>query len=331
VHFTDFTKADFLHVYCQQCNSPCLCPSLAASCPDGIPLVLDGCGCCQVCARQKGEACTHVHLCDQQRGLQCDYSTSFPGDPGECVSQEELGCELDGVSYQEGEVFLPSCAIQCRCVGGGMTCVPRCSEDILLPTPDCPHPQRVQLPGKCCKEWVCDNLDINVLQDAQTGSSLADLYSIDQPLASRLDYQASPSSNCIEQSTEWSACSHTCGQGLSTRMSNKNPACRQEMQIRLCKARPCHTFPRLTFKRLDICQSSYKSEIPVRLLYWGCYSMHFYRPRYCGTCTDARCCTPHRTRTVAVTFRCQGGWLLRQDVMMIDSCICHHNCPYSPS
>ncbi|XP_076840453.1 CCN family member 5 isoform X2 [Brachyhypopomus gauderio] len=310
-------------VGCQQCNSPCQCPSVAASCPDATPLVLDGCGCCQVCARQKGEACTHVHLCDHQRGLQCDYGASFPGDPGECVSQEELGCELDGVSYKEGEVFQPSCAMQCRCVGGGVTCVPTCSEDVRLPSPDCPDPQRVQLPGKCCKEWRCDSTD-NMVQEAQTA------YSNDQSIPSLLGYQAGPSSNCIEQSTEWSACSHSCGQGLSTRVSNKNPACRQETQVRLCKVRPCHVFPHLTPKWPRRCQSSYRSEVPVRLLYWGCYSVHSYRPRYCGTCTDARCCTPYHTRTVTVTFRCQGGWLLRQPIMMIDSCICHHNCPQSP-
>lgn len=81
-----------------------------------------------------------------------------------------MGCEHNGVSYQEGQVFQPSCALQCRCSGGGVTCVPRCSEDVLLPSPDCPHPRRVQQPGKCCKEWVCENMDNTVLQDAHIGT-----------------------------------------------------------------------------------------------------------------------------------------------------------------
>lgn len=37
------------------------------------------------------------------------------------------------------------------------------------PTPDCPNPQHIRLPGKCCKEWVCENLENTVIQDAITG------------------------------------------------------------------------------------------------------------------------------------------------------------------
>ncbi|XP_017549802.1 WNT1-inducible-signaling pathway protein 2 [Pygocentrus nattereri] len=310
-------------VCCQQCVGPCQCPSSEPVCPEDVPLVKDGCGCCRVCARQKGESCSDVLLCDKTRGLQCDYSTSFPGEPGECVSEEELGCELNGVSYREGETFQPSCATQCRCVGGGVTCVPLCSDDVRLPTPDCPHPQRVQLPGKCCKEWVCENMDNSVLQDAQTA------YSLDHSLPAMPDYQANPGSNCIQQSTEWSACSRTCDPGISTRVSNQNPACRLEMQIRLCKVRPCHAFPPRTPVWPRKCQPSYKSAVPVRLVHQGCYSTRFYQPRYCGLCTDGRCCTPYHTRTAIVPFRCRGGRLIHQAVMMISSCICHYNCPYS--
>ncbi|GAA6095924.1 6-phosphofructo-2-kinase/fructose-2,6-bisphosphatase 1 isoform X4 [Tachysurus ichikawai] len=139
-------------VFCQQCSRSCQCPSSVPTCPDGVSLVLDGCGCCKICARQKGEACTDLLVCDKQQGLVCDYSASFPGDPGECDGQEELGCELNGISYVDGEVFQPSCHTQCKCAGGGVTCVPLCPEDVRLPSSDCPYPQRVQMPGKCCKE-----------------------------------------------------------------------------------------------------------------------------------------------------------------------------------
>lgn len=77
----------FLQVLCQLCDRPCLCPRPSPQCPKGVPLVLDGCQCCQVCARQRGESCSNMLPCDSQRGLQCDYSASFPGDPGECVSE----------------------------------------------------------------------------------------------------------------------------------------------------------------------------------------------------------------------------------------------------
>lgn len=76
-----------LQVLCQLCDRPCVCPNPVPQCPTGVPLVLDGCRCCQVCARQLGESCTEMVPCDNLRGLQCDYSASFPGLPGECVSE----------------------------------------------------------------------------------------------------------------------------------------------------------------------------------------------------------------------------------------------------
>ncbi|KAK3547319.1 hypothetical protein QTP86_018851 [Hemibagrus guttatus] len=308
-------------VCCQQCTSSCQCPSSVPVCPDGVALILDGCGCCKMCARQKGEACTDILVCDKQHGLECDYSASFPGDPGECVSQEELGCELNGKSYVDGEVFQPSCKTQCKCAGGGVTCVPLCPEDVRLPSSDCPYPQRVQLPGKCCKEWVCETSDNSVQQDVQTA------YNEVKVLPALPGYQASPGFNCIYQSTEWSACSRTCGQGISTRVSNRNTVCRLEQEIRLCMIRPCQALPLQRPVWPRTCKPSYRSNVSTRLFHQGCYSTQFYRPRYCGLCTDGRCCTPYLTHTVAVNFRCPGGRFFRQAVMKIRSCVCHYNCP----
>ncbi|POI25609.1 hypothetical protein CIB84_010641 [Bambusicola thoracicus] len=246
----------------QLCRRPCYCSQMLPRCPRGSPLVLDGCGCCRICARRLGEPCDFLHVCDRSQGLICDYSSGTGGTcncehhgrgPGHgsescsagddaygwlqgCVAapansntshwpveDNEEGCEVNGRLYRDGEVFQPSCKLQCRCLDGGFTCVPLCQEDVRLPTPDCPHPRRVDIPGKCCPEWVCEAGERHLLQS--TGAARAVPYP------------------CQPWGTEWSACSATCGVGFSTRVSNQNPYCRLETQWRLCVLRPCPALP----------------------------------------------------------------------------------------
>lgn len=88
------------------------------------------------------------------------------------AGREDLGCTMNGVTYQEGQFFQPSCEHHCQCRGGGILCVPACPLVARRPTPDCPHPQFIRLPGKCCREWVCENLENTVIQDAITGEVL---------------------------------------------------------------------------------------------------------------------------------------------------------------
>ncbi|XP_040544527.2 CCN family member 5 isoform X4 [Gallus gallus] len=205
----------------QLCRRPCYCSQMLPRCPRGSPLVLDGCGCCRICARRLGEPCDFLHVCDRSQGLICDYSS---GTGGTCNFEDnEEGCEVNGRLYRDGEVFQPSCKLQCRCLDGGFTCVPLCQEDVRLPTPDCPHPRRVDIPGKCCPEWVCEAGEWHLLQS--TGAARAVPYP------------------CQPWGTEWSACSATCGVGFSTRVSNQNPYCRLETQRRLCVLRPCLALP----------------------------------------------------------------------------------------
>ncbi|XP_044296207.1 CCN family member 5 [Varanus komodoensis] len=216
-------------LYAQRCQTPCYCPWIPPHCPPGSSLVLDGCGCCTVCARRLGEPCNYLHVCDQNQGLTCDYSITPARRGGICTYEEgdDDNCEVNGKIYRDGEVFQPSCKLQCRCSGGGFTCIPLCKEDVRLPTPDCPYPKRVEISGKCCPEWICESQERQNLPDAMAAQRLPAITSVAAPYP------------CDEWSTAWSACSSSCGIGISTRVSNQNPYCRLETQRRFCILGPC--------------------------------------------------------------------------------------------
>ncbi|OCT60116.1 hypothetical protein XELAEV_18046135mg [Xenopus laevis] len=151
-----------LLVYCslpqicaQLCRTPCFCSWIQPRCPPGVPIIVDGCGCCRICARQLGESCDRLYLCDESKELLCDYATGSNG-RGTCNYNYDGGCEYNGKEYKDEEVFQPSCKFQCKCMDGGVTCTPLCSENVLLATPECPSPRRVEVPGRCCSEWICD-------------------------------------------------------------------------------------------------------------------------------------------------------------------------------
>lgn len=59
----------------------------------------------------------------------------------------------------------------------------------------------------------------------------------------------------------------------------------------------------------------------------GCTTTKAYRPKFCGVCTDGRCCTPHRTTTLPVEFKCPDGQVMKKQMMFIKTCACHYNCP----
>lgn len=72
------------------------------------------------------------------------------------AARDGAPCVFSGMVYRSGESFQSSCKYQCTCLDGAVGCVPLCSMDVRLPSPDCPYPRRVKLPGKCCEEWVCE-------------------------------------------------------------------------------------------------------------------------------------------------------------------------------
>ncbi|ELW72738.1 protein NOV homolog [Tupaia chinensis] len=299
----------------QRCPSRCpaQCPETPPTCAPGVSAVLDGCSCCLVCARQRGESCSDQQPCDERTGLYCAQT-------GICKALEGENCVFDGIIYHSGESFEPSCKYHCTCRDGQIGCVPRCQLDVLLPGPDCPAPRKVRVPGQCCEKWTCGPNEKGTL-----GTLALAAY---RPEAT-LGVEVSDSSvNCIEQTTEWSACSKSCGMGVSTRVTNRNRQCEMVKQTRLCMVRPCDQEPELsTDKKGKKCLRTKKSPRAIHLQFKNCTSLHTYKPRFCGVCSDGRCCTPHNTKTIQVEFQCSSGQIIKKPVMVVGTCTCHTSCP----
>lgn len=49
--------------------------------------MLDGCGCCRVCAKQMGELCTEKDVCDPHKGLYCDFGAPINRRIGVCTGE----------------------------------------------------------------------------------------------------------------------------------------------------------------------------------------------------------------------------------------------------
>ncbi|XP_071963360.1 uncharacterized protein [Antedon mediterranea] len=96
------------------------------------------------------ETCPSPKLNDPPEGECCPY-WSCPPPPGYC--------EMNGNAYAEEEFFDVDCSMRCQCMSGYITCYPRCSHTVRHPTADCPNPKKVRIPGECCMQWECVDVE----------------------------------------------------------------------------------------------------------------------------------------------------------------------------
>ncbi|XP_038152422.1 cellular communication network factor 6 isoform X1 [Cyprinodon tularosa] len=293
----------------QFCHWPCKCGE-RPYCAPGVSSVLDGCGCCKSCARQIGERCNERDVCDPHKGMYCDFSADKPRyEVGVCAYMMAVGCDLNGLHYENGETFQPSPLYKCTCIAGAIGCTPAFIQKpagMLGPAPLMSNrPASLQSAPKPSKH--------------QQETTYMTAYR-DPPLAWK--------KNCLVQTTPWSSCSKTCGLGISVRVSNDNGKCEMRKDRRLCLLRPCEKSLLRTVKvpKGKTCRPKFQAKKAEKLKLSGCTSTKKFKPTYCGVCTDKRCCVPNKSSMIKVKFTCKTGSSIQWKMQWITSCVCQRKC-----
>ncbi|XP_067354296.1 CCN family member 1-like isoform X2 [Channa argus] len=348
LHFASCTQVT------ARCPAVCECPAEPLICPPGVSTVSDGCGCCKVCAAQLNQDCSSTRPCDHHKGLECNYGNDVTMAWGICRAKSEgRTCEYNGRIYQNGESFRASCKHLCTCIDGAVGCAPLCNNKLPPVSPSCPYPRLVRIPGQCCFSVDCHKgtwrlppkHQVSPPKQQQSRSRHQPHHLENELVLAKKFTGVKPSGwenehgykhlpmwshlreKCPVQTTEWSQCSRTCGVGISSRITNKNPQCKLERETRICTIRPCHAITGTAKPQKGRkCSPTQKAPEPLRLGYGECKSVHLYRPNYCGMCTDRKCCSPRRTHTIPVTFVCTDGERFQRSVMFIQSCKCSDDC-----
>lgn len=322
------------------CQNRCQCPPEAPKCAAGVSLVLDSCGCCKVCTRQLNEDCSQTESCDQIKGLECNFGGEYGTIKGICRARSDgRTCEYNKKIYQNGETFKPNCKHQCTCLDGAVGCVPLCPRELTLPKVSCARPRLIRVPGHCCEQLVCpDETERSGVKKFRKKHRLSEEHFNSEKKVAAAWTETLPAFrahavastmrvDCRPQTTAWSYCSRSCGAGVSTRRTNSSETqCEMVTETRICEVRPCGQIPDQRFKNGKKCKQMETTSRPIKMSFEGCRSVKRFQFRYCGSCSDGRCCRPHRTQTVPVLFRCKNGETYSWMVMMVQSCKCDFNC-----
>ncbi|XP_058590988.1 cellular communication network factor 6 isoform X1 [Neofelis nebulosa] len=305
-------EASEVHQRKQFCHWPCQCPRQKPSCPPGVSLLRDGCGCCKVCARQAGDMCNEADLCDPHKGLYCDYSADGPRyETGVCAYLIAVGCEFNRVHYHNGQVFQPNPLFSCLCVSGAIGCTP-----LFIPKPADGHCSG----AKGRKKSDQSNCGLGPFQQQLSTSYKTMPAYRNLPLIWKR--------KCLVQATKWTPCSRTCGMGISDRVTNENSNCEMRKEKRLCYIQPCDSniLKRIKIPKGKTCQPTFQLLKAEKFIFSGCSSTQSYKPTFCGVCLDKRCCVPNKSKMITIQFDCPNEGSFKWKMLWITSCVCQRNC-----
>ncbi|BFZ05546.1 hypothetical protein BsWGS_08585 [Bradybaena similaris] len=316
----------------QFCRYPCQCPEDLA-CHDGVGIIKDGCGCCYMCARQRGDLCSVRDLCDQAKGLYCDSRDS--NSMGVCKGKERNPCIVNGVMYNDGEKFQPECSQLCTCQNGFYGCVNTCPQEQHKPSElTCHEPTLRQVKDNCCKEWTCQKMEASgasVLANTGLESDNLVHHNVSYHVSTLMPPEESsslaekPYQSCDKKTTDWTPCTRSCDVGVSTRIVVDPVSCNIYQELQLCYLRPCSSDVHL-MNQEKCTPTSRRSSRRVNIVYQDCLSVRDYSLKFCTSCKPGKCCYPRRTRSRPMEFQCSDGKREVYNYLWIKRCRCDTSC-----